>query len=631
MGWLSNDMAQREPKRLECKECDYTTRSHDSLSKHTTAKHYPDLFQPCQYCHFVSTDATKVRLHVTQVHVRRKRYNCKQCNYIGKEYVGKSERCLEKHVATEHQSDLTTLEETDSTTKIELDSDGSEDHKCHKCDFSTPMSRTLDEHILRPHLNCKKCGDFSTVFRLRMAAHEKTCGEKKEHGYLYIDGVDKPYHCPHCGFDAVTKNFVLKHMDRCQKENKKDKTNSKCDESDFMPNEPEKENQRHAKAKPASSAKPHINARRPFGCPRCKLSFSDKDEAMLHSRKRHIKCDEVNCEFITTHMDISRIHRRDCLKAKSPRGASQARKDETRKEAEDSDCEIIEEKRPRRSLRAPVRGQLKNGAAPGPQMTVVKDPWESMWAHNAADPDPEATNRLAEQQRVRNMSGTDYFRKMQEEFAKKEEEEFEKNNKEMKESDAQGRESDSGNETKDTISDNDEERMQEDPAEDNVTPVGERAEGDDGVDREVVGDDPSEGRDLVAAALVEVGLLEPIVSMHVGGELSVSDDEAEKETTRVKEPETKRPKKEKMKKKKKKKKGLPPFFRAFLRGKAVKEESAEMEDVKEESMEMDDVDGEGEEKEDDDRAEKAPCDLCPFVAGDQNLLTSHILKMHVVG
>ena len=615
-------MAQREPKRLECKECDYTTRSHDSLSKHTTAKHYPDLFQPCQYCHFVSTDATKVRNHVTQVHVRRRKYNCKQCDYIGKGFVGKSQRCLEKHIAAEHQSDRATFE-TDSPTKIESeseDSESGEDNKCQKCDFSTPMRRTLDEHIKRPHLNCEDC-DFSTVFRLRMAAHKKTCGGTKESGYLYIEGVDKPYHCPNCGFDAATKTFVLRHMDRCSREQgkaRKDKPNSKCDESDFMLNEPEGENRRGGKANTASSDKPRFNAGRPFRCPKCKLSFSDKDEAMLHSRKRHIKCADANCEFVTTHMDIYLVHMKDCLKARASREASQARKGRTREESDNSDCEIIvvAEKRPREKIRPPVHAQVKRSAAPEGK-TVVKDPWESMWERCATDPDPEATTRIAEQQRVRNMSGVDYFRKMQSEFAKKkEQDQFEKEKEDMKkESDAAagGRESDSGNETKDTISDNDEEMAQEDPAEDDAAPIGEKAE-NDGLN------DPSEGRDLVAAALVEVGLLEPIVSMQVGEELSVPDGTeqiTEKKEERMAEEAESEPKK----KKKKKKRGLPPFFRAFLRGKACKEEP----------MEREDGEGSHEERQDDDEGEKAPCDLCPFVAGDQNLLTSHILKMHVVG
>ena len=614
MGRSSTDLAQREPKRLECKECDYTTRSHDFLSKHTTAKHWPDVFQPCQYCHFVSTDAKKVRQHVAHAHVRRRKYNCKQCDYIGKGYVGKSQRCLEKHIAAEHPSYLTTIK-TDALESE--DTDGSEDNKCRKCDFTTPMRRTLHEHIKRQHLDCEEC-DFSTVFRLRMAAHEKTCGGTKESGYLYIEGVDKPYHCPKCGFDAATKKFVLKHMDRCLKE--KGKKNTKCDEGDFMTNEPE-EKQRAAKAKSVTSAKFRINVGRPFKCPKCKLSFSDKGEAMLHSRKRHIKCVDVNCEFVTTHMDISIIHMKDCLKA---REASQTVNGETRDESENSDCEIIviEEKRPKEKLgpRAvnPEYGDARSKRSAAPEERAVgNDPWESMWKRRVTDPDPEGTTRIAEQQRARNMSGVDHFRKMQEEFAKKKEQGQLENKKEAKnESDAGGRESDSGNETKDTISDNDEEMTQEDPAQDDDNAaLADEAE-DDGVDGESAKSElaEGEGRDLVVSALVEVGLLEPIVSMHVGEELAVPDVTEliveKKERITAEEPESKP---------RKKKKGLPPFFRAFLRGKAEKEEPMEREGA--------DSGQEGEEGE----GEKAPCDLCPFVAGDQNMLTSHILKVHVVG
>ena len=645
MGRSNIDMAQREPKRLECKECDYTTRSHDSLSKHNTEKHYPDLFQPCQYCHFVSTDAKKVRTHVAQVHVRRGKYNCKQCDYIGKGYVGKSQRCLERHIAAEHHSGLTAFK-TDTSTEIKLeseDSDSSVDDKCRKCNFPTPNLRTCHEHAKRQHFDCEDC-DFSTVFRLRLSAHEKTCGGTKESGYLFIEGVDKPYHCPHCGFDAATKKFVLRHMDRCSKEKgkngtsskEKGKDNTKCDEGDFMASEPEEDNPRVAKAKSATTAKIGIKsslARRPFKCPKCKLSFSDKGEAMLHSRKRHIKCVDVNCAFVTTHMDISLVHMRDCLKARGARKASPTGNRKTREELKDPDwdpdCEIlvIEEKRPKEKLRAPARGDVQVNWSAAPEVTMMgKDPWESMWERRFTDPDPEATLRMAEQQRVRNMAGFDFFRKMQEEFAKKKEREQERKKKEeevMKNArDANGRESDSGNETKETISDNDEEMMQEDPAPDNAAAPGGRGdkEENDGADGESAEGGSVEGTDPVAAALVEVGLLEPIVSMQVGEELSVSVPDgaegiAEKKATMTAEDPDSEPRR-----KRKKRKGLPPFFRAFLRGKAEKEEPVAREggdSIKEEEEEN----GEG---------EKAPCDLCPFVAGDQNGLTSHILKMHVV-
>ena len=817
-------MAQREPKRLECKECDYTTRSHDSLSKHNTDKHYPELFHPCQYCHYVSSDALKVRLHVTQVHVRRKRFDCKQCTFNGHSYIGRSERHLEKHIYAVHapaeeqtQTEVNLLEpivsmrvggdDDESQTEIELDSDdssdGGEDYKCHKCDFSTPMKRTLNDHKKRPHYDCEEC-DYSTVYRIRLTAHEKTCEgatldtkkpkednksgysyivqskdqkrpkEENKSGYLYIEGEDKPYHCPHCGFDAATKNFVLRHMDRCS--NSKEERTSRSPkekvprratatrsgllENDFTSSDIEIEEEigRVAKSKPELRS----TDKRPFKCPKCKLSFSDKDEAMTHSKRKHIRCADANCGFVTTHMDIYLVHMRDCLKARVARRAFLKRK---KSESEDSDCEIIEEKRPKEKPRPPRQPVHKDNNAQVNQRPdeerpfPVRDPWDTMWERRAADPDPEATGRIVEKQRVRNAAGMDFFRKMQEDFAKKKKEEemelLEKNKKEemellekqqkeeeeemanlqikkedrvtkvkkegrmkksKKEQKMKERDSDSGNETKETFSDNDQEMMQEDPAEDPSSAAAVlaayrrslegKAENDGWVDGK---GHPVESGDMVAAALFEVGLLEPIMSMEVGEEelpevpektkkrkdhegvpkkkkkRKVKEFAKEKEETKREEeeevaevekskkegemksekvsdsgnetretisdkdelmqgceelpvPERKKKKRKDhegvpKKKKEKKKSGLPPFFRAFLKGKAEKEDPAEKEEGEDEEEKEEGGETSHDEEKDDDAliAERAPCDLCPFTAADQSLLTSHILKTHVVG
>ena len=68
------------------------------------------------------------------------------------------------------------------------------------------------------------------------------------------------------------------------------------------------------------------------------------------------------------------------------------------------------------------RGEYDH-AAPDPNLVTVKT--EEVWIDDVDDEeDPEATLRMAaERLRVRNMSGMDFFRKMQEEFAKKKERE----------------------------------------------------------------------------------------------------------------------------------------------------------------------------------------------------------------
>ena len=96
------------------------------------------------------------------------------------------------------------------------------------------------------------------------------------------------------------------------------------------------------------------------------------------------------------------------------------------------------------------RNKMERGehdhAAPDPNLVTVKT--EEVWIDDDVDDeeDPEATLRMAERQRVRNMSGVDFFRKMQEEFAKKKEREQLEKEEEMKDaSDAVGRESEDKN------------------------------------------------------------------------------------------------------------------------------------------------------------------------------------------
>ena len=91
------------------------------------------------------------------------------------------------------------------------------------------------------------------------------------------------------------------------------------------------------------------------------------------------------------------------------------------------------------------RGEYDH-VAPDPNLVTVKT--EEVWIDDDVDDeeDPEATPRMAERLRVRNMSGVDFFRKMQEEFAKKKEREQLEKEEEMKDaSDAVGRESEDKN------------------------------------------------------------------------------------------------------------------------------------------------------------------------------------------
>ena len=672
---MFDKIAKTSPRRLQCNDCDYTTRSHDALSKHSNEKHRPaaDSFQPCQYCHFSSTDAEKVRQHVAHAHVRLRKYNCKQCDYIGKSYIGKSQRCLEQHMSAEHRregDDAAAAAQTCQFCPFEagaademrrhLDSEHFEEgdeksFKCETCDFSASKKSRLIEHEARQHLFCKKCG-FSTVFGLRLAVHMKTClgnsisgkikiretekpgnspSEKLDSGYLYIEGDDKPYNCPDCGFDAASKRVILKHVEKCSKG--KGKTRSDCDEGDmtrvkdeiidFVVKEPYPTNKRQRSPQGRNGERRTITSkslevsdnRRRFKCPKCKLTFSDKDTAMLHTRKRHYKCDSVNCQFFTTHFSLSQIHMRDCLRAKS-RNSMTRGKSKNSNDIDDGEVLIVAEKQSKQNMEPPrVVNQVdKAKAVKVYHAKASEDSWSWSWSasedndcwgstlERVADPDPEGTQRIAERIAGRNVAGIDYFRKLQEEFAKRKEVES------LAEND-RGRESDSGNESKGAVSDNDEEMKEDSAARENAIDTAE--------DR--VDDEEEEGTE------VEPRLLEPIVSVRVEEEEeqedespAVSDrsdlDKRRKRSSSDKESD-KRPKKEK----KKAKRGLPPFFSAFLRGKAEKDDSTE--------KDSNGVDGDGDSGREEEEGEKAACDLCPHVAADQNLLTAHILQLHVVG
>ena len=126
---IQHTESKHETKEFVCDQCDYTTRKPAEFSRHWKYRHDPNSKRvPCDKCHFSSTRADALKLHIDSVH-EGKGQHCPLCDFVCRT---KGELLI--HTQGVHE-------------KIR--------HYCDFCDFSCIYKNYLKKHIKAKHMKAE--------------------------------------------------------------------------------------------------------------------------------------------------------------------------------------------------------------------------------------------------------------------------------------------------------------------------------------------------------------------------------------------------------------------------------------------------------------------------------------------
>ena len=162
-------------KKFECKQCQKTYFSIQTLNDHIQTKH-KGIKYTCDQCDNQFTHKTSLNMHIQSKHDGIK-YACDQCDY-----EASRQDTLTRHVKSEHEGIR---------------------YSCDQCDYQTRRKSILNEHIKSKHEGvnyaCDQC-DYQTARQSNLNIHIQT----KHEGLKYA--------CDQCDYQATKQSHLARHI-----------------------------------------------------------------------------------------------------------------------------------------------------------------------------------------------------------------------------------------------------------------------------------------------------------------------------------------------------------------------------------------------------------------------------------
>ena len=282
-------------RSCKCPHCNKEVKYASNLQAHIRAIHRTHLPQKCTTCEFVAHSSSKLRRHVSVVHLREPT-KCSSCDF-----ETKNPETLKKHRVNQHDKELLCrycsykTKKTNHIRRHELTHSNVADYMCDKCDFRTKTPQSLKTHGLyheSPKYICDQC-QYTSFNSANFATHKKT-----KHGTAQ-------HKCDLCGQIFQYLRHLVRHQDNhqavkfdckeCEKKfSRKDKLKEHgLEEHDLSDHDVEEKvstksvscpecGKLFTQSKHLSRHKASAHGGLKFNCIHCQKTFSRKDKMNAH-------------------------------------------------------------------------------------------------------------------------------------------------------------------------------------------------------------------------------------------------------------------------------------------------------------------------------------------------------------
>ena len=281
-----NGQTEKRRKGFPCAQCEYVSRSHQTLLDHINAIHLGVRFQ-CQLCDYTSKRKRDLLPHYKIKHVGVK-FPCDQCDYVACRLQD-----LKTHTKSKHEGFTYPCPDCDFVGKYHgsLWQHKKRVHEgvqftCDQCEYSTSNPQCLKEHKQIKHegirYSCDLCEKaFNSPYTLDK--HKKNIHEKIK------------YPCDECSYVGNSFHYLQRH-----KRNNHGQTHT-CDQCDYSTN--------NVSGLRKHKRKVHEGIR--YTCEECGDMFRDPPSLKQHVDSIHrgirFHCDQ--CEYAgAANMSILRRH-----------------------------------------------------------------------------------------------------------------------------------------------------------------------------------------------------------------------------------------------------------------------------------------------------------------------------------
>jgi len=281
-----NGETEKRRKGFPCAQCEYVSRSHQTLLDHIKAIHLGVRFQ-CQFCDYTTKRKRDLQPHVKQKHEGAK-FPCDKCDYVTDRI-----QSLNIHMKSQHLGVTYPCPECDFVGKYRASlwqhrktvHQGVQ-YSCDQCEYKSSTPQNLKEHRQHKHdginFPCDECDKVSSS-AYTLAKHKKN-----------IHGGQK-YDCDECDYVGNSLIYLRRHKQKNHGE-----THS-CDQCKYWTN--------NISALKKHKRKVHEGIRYP--CKECGDKFRDPPSLKQHVDSIHrgirFHCDQ--CEYAgAANMSILRRH-----------------------------------------------------------------------------------------------------------------------------------------------------------------------------------------------------------------------------------------------------------------------------------------------------------------------------------
>ena len=190
-------------KKFECKQCQKTYFSIQTLNDHIQTKH-KGIKYTCDQCDNQFTHKNSLNMHIQSKHNGIK-YACDQCDY-----EASRQDTLTRHVKSEHEGIRYSCDQCDYQTRrksilnehIKSKHEGV-NYACDQCDYQAARQSNLIIHIQSKHEGvnyaCDQC-DYQTARQSNLNIHIQT----KHEGLKYA--------CDQCDYQATKQSHLARHI-----------------------------------------------------------------------------------------------------------------------------------------------------------------------------------------------------------------------------------------------------------------------------------------------------------------------------------------------------------------------------------------------------------------------------------
>ena len=191
--------------KFQCDQCNFSTRSKDTLTVHISVEHNHIKPFKCDSCDKSFSQKALLSYHIKLVHEKIRDHKCQLCDKL---FGTKNE--LQRHVQGVHE--------------------GVRDYKCDSCERGYRQIGALiahqkagcDNSIPRPKFKCDSCNFVSINNKEKLS----------EHILLVHHGI-KPYQCETCEKKFTRKDLLKAHLEaKCRNYKKVHQNNFNCDSCD---------------------------------------------------------------------------------------------------------------------------------------------------------------------------------------------------------------------------------------------------------------------------------------------------------------------------------------------------------------------------------------------------------------